>query len=244
MNKPKKNNINFNKQTNLYSNNKDYSKGNTVNNNFNNYKISNTNDRKLTYGYNKDNALENKYNNTKDNFYNENLTKTYEKEKKFIEDNYNTKNIGLLGFSFFSYLGSKAKSLFNNESEEKLIVNKSNFSEDLINNDILNRVSIVQCSANNPVEDRFNAVQLKNINGYYLSVLDGHGGNQVADYANKKLHLYFDNRFKYHENSDFQLKQKIQDSLLYAFEAVVSINILLILIYYNILFYLLGKGML
>lgn len=159
------------------------------------------------------------------------FNKNYNKEKKFVEDAYNTKNIGLLGLSFLSYLGGKAKALFSNDNDT--LTNKPTFTEDLIRNDILNRVSIVQCSANNPVEDRFNAIQLKNLNGYYLSVLDGHGGNQIADYANKKLYTYFDCRFNYHKNSDFKLKQKIEDSYIYAFEKVVRLFTYIIL--FNIL---------
>jgi hypothetical protein len=161
--------------------------------------------------------------NTESNLKNSNNT-----EKNLLESAYTTKNVGLLGYSFLSYIGSKAKSIFTTEEMKH---SPKTSEEDLTENKIINRVSIVQCSANNPVEDRFNAIQLKNIDGYYVSVLDGHGGNQIADYANKKLHVYFDNRIKFLENSDFKLKQKIHDSFMYAFEQVVSL--LYVLIFFN-----------
>ncbi len=130
-----------------------------------------------------------------------------------------TKNVGLFGISFLSYIGSKAKDLFNfkEKKEEKKI------TEELERNKIINRVTTVQCSANDPVEDRLNAVQLKNIEGIYLSVLDGHGGSFASDYAYKKLHIYFDQRMKYLENSDFQYEKKIIDSINHSFEQIVSL---------------------
>lgn len=135
---------------------------------------------------------------------------------KLIEETYSTKNVGLFGYSFVSYLTSKAKSFFH------IYENKKDTSLPVVyRNNIMNRVSIVQCSANNPVEDRFNAIQLKNLNSYFISVLDGHGGNQVADFVNKQLHIYFDERIKYLENSNYQVQHKIKESFLYAFESVV-----------------------
>jgi len=67
--------------------------------------------------------------------------------------------------------------------------------DNLTSNQIKNRVSVVQYAANNPIEDRYNAIQLKHMNGYCLQVLDGHGGPQVADFVNKKLHILFDRKY-------------------------------------------------
>lgn len=90
----------------------------------------------------------------------------------------------------------------------------------LIPNQILNRVSNIQYYANNPVEDRLNAIQLTNLNGYYLSVLDGHGGSIIVDYAYKHIPSYFDERIKSLENSDFHEDYKIIDAFNYSFQSV------------------------
>ena len=50
--------------------------------------------------------------------------------------------------------------------------------------------------SNKPCEDRFNCHQLKNLDGYYSAVFDGHGGWQVAELAMKKLHFYIDEELK------------------------------------------------
>lgn len=173
--------------------------------------------RSFSANYQKTDYDESKLTNHADH---EDTTKHDYQKEHLVESAYATKNVGLLGMSFLSYLGSKAKSIFSHQEIKKHP--EYNF-EDLMSNKIINRVSIVQCSANNPVEDRFNAIQLKNIDGYFVSVLDGHGGNQLADYANKKLHVYFDNRIKFLENSNFKLKQKINDSFIYAFDTIVSL---------------------
>lgn len=177
---------------------------------------SNTSKKSFTSGF-KPQKAENKLQNSFD--FNGNEKKEFSKEKTMIEEAYATKNVGMFGMSFLTYIGSKAKSIFSNEPPKKY---PEFTTEDLTSNKIINRVSIVQCSANNPVEDRFNAVQLKNIDGYFVTVLDGHGGNQLADYANKRLHLYFDNRLKFLENSEFKFKQMIEDSFTYTFENIVS----------------------
>lgn len=49
-------------------------------------------------------------------------------------------------------------------------------SSDFKPNHIKNRIVNLQYPANNPIEDRFDFVQLKSIQGYFISVFDGHGG--------------------------------------------------------------------
>jgi pyruvate dehydrogenase phosphatase len=68
--------------------------------------------------------------------------------------------------------------------------------EKLEMNNLTSRANIIQHNANSPIEDRYNAVELKNLPGYFLAVLDGHGGDQVAEYASRNLHKYFDTIFK------------------------------------------------
>lgn len=114
------------------------------------------------------------------------------------------------------YFFKLEKFLFFSPKRNELISNLNN----LIPNQILNRVSNIQYYANNPVEDRLNAIQLINLNGYYLSVLDGHGGSIIVDYAYKHIPIYFDERIKSLENSDFNEDYKIIDAFNYSFQSV------------------------
>lgn len=56
-------------------------------------------------------------------------------------------------------------------------------------NKIDNRTILLQYAANNPIEDRYKLFQLTAIDGFVVSVIDGHGGWQLAELAMSKLHL-------------------------------------------------------
>ncbi len=100
---------------------------------------------------------------------------------------------------------------------------KKKYAEKMSSNSINNRVCKVEISANKPSEDRCNALQLKNINGYFVAVFDGHGGEEVADYAKRELHKKFDENFKLlNEDNKILQKQKIILAIHKAFEEVVS----------------------
>jgi serine/threonine protein phosphatase PrpC len=58
-------------------------------------------------------------------------------------------------------------------------------------NKIESRVVMLQYAANNPIEDRYKVSQLTALEGYAMSVFDGHGGWQVAELAMRKLHDEF-----------------------------------------------------
>jgi pyruvate dehydrogenase phosphatase len=73
-------------------------------------------------------------------------------------------------------------------------------------NNLPKRISALQYNANDPIEDRYSAVELKNFKGYFISVLDGHGGFQLSQYANERLFRYFDEIYK-----DLKLAGKITD---------------------------------
>ena len=73
---------------------------------------------------------------------------------------------------------------------------KSYFKLIIIQNSLTNRAYILSYPANEPCEDRFNCYQLKNINGSYAGVFDGHGGWQVSELAMRKLHVYLDEALK------------------------------------------------
>jgi hypothetical protein len=84
---------------------------------------------------------------------------------------------------------------------------------ELIRNSIKNRVCVSSYNANNPSEDVYNAIQLRNITGYYLTVLDGHGGVDVANIANERLHVLFDKYMKQvaDDSDDLPLEKVIED---------------------------------
>ncbi len=62
-------------------------------------------------------------------------------------------------------------------------------------NNIEKRAGAFQHNANDPIEDRYAAFELKNFKGYLISVLDGHGGDQLSEFANKRIFKYFDNNY-------------------------------------------------
>jgi hypothetical protein len=80
----------------------------------------------------------------------------------------------------------------------------TNIQSELIRNKIKNRVCVSSYNANDPSEDVFNAIQLKNIDGYYLTVLDGHGGVEVANLANQRIHVLFDKYIKEHKEDQIE----------------------------------------
>jgi len=47
-----------------------------------------------------------------------------------------------------------------------------------------NRVAVVQYQANSPIEDTYSCEQVTNLEGYFISVFDGHGGWQLCTNIN------------------------------------------------------------
>jgi len=120
------------------------------------------------------------------------------------------------------------------DAKEKMYSSRNEFTysqqnaaeEALIPNKIKNRIFQFQKPANNPIEDRINSLQLNNIDAFFVSVLDGHGGDFVAEYANNLLPLKLEERLK--NIGDFNITDEIlKDALTYAFDEVVSINYIL-----------------
>ena len=99
---------------------------------------------------------------------------------------------------------------------------KKKLENKLKTNKIKNRVCEVHISANYPREDRCNAIQLKNLDGFFLSVLDGHGGDDVADFANKELHKKFDEKYKQiAHDENLKDQQKVKLAIYNAFQEIV-----------------------
>ena len=67
----------------------------------------------------------------------------------------------------------------------------------------------MQFDGNDPIEDRMSVSQLKNLDGYYAAVFDGHGGWQVADFCRNNLHEYIDEELK-GAKTDAQIKKAIE----------------------------------
>jgi hypothetical protein len=101
------------------------------------------------------------------------------------------------------------KSKFTNKKEIEL-------------NNLEKRAAIVQHNANEPIEDRFSAYELKNFQGYFLSVLDGHGGYQMAEFANERLYRYFDEIYKemIEKNKNMKEDEVVVNSLLKTFDKI------------------------
>jgi serine/threonine protein phosphatase PrpC len=51
----------------------------------------------------------------------------------------------------------------------------------------LNNIQQITYDANAPTEDRLVIGELKQINGYIISIFDGHGGCMLSDYASHKI---------------------------------------------------------
>lgn len=74
------------------------------------------------------------------------------------------------------------------------------------------RVSVLVNPSNQPCEDRFNCAQLKNLDGFYSGVFDGHGGWQVSELAMRRLHVILDEqlaKFGSGPKTDDQISQAI-----------------------------------
>jgi hypothetical protein len=124
-------------------------------------------------------------------------------------------------YEIFKKMMNKLRSQSNSDK------NKSTLEEKFLKSNILsNRVCKLTYAANDPIEDKLNAIQLKNFDGYFISVLDGHGGFEVADFASRELHRKFDQQFlnlmtsntgKYMSEQD-----KVVSSINYAFDEIVN----------------------
>jgi hypothetical protein len=110
------------------------------------------------------------------------------------------------------------KKLFNSIQRNEVSVSNK---DELVKNSIKNRVCEATINANHPREDRSNAVQLKNFDGYFLSVLDGHGGDEVAEFASSKLHKKFDIIYQELKSEDMNEDEKVKFAINNTFEQIV-----------------------
>lgn len=85
----------------------------------------------------------------------------------------------------------------------------------------VNEITYTHYPANNPIEDRYDIVYLKKMKGaLFLSVLDGHGGDLLSDYANKNLANYIDEAYEKNKSKFKTSKEAIVESILNGFERV------------------------
>jgi hypothetical protein len=105
---------------------------------------------------------------------------------------------------------------------ENLIDDETTTRPDIIKN----RVCEWHISANHPREDRSSSIQLKSIEGFFVSVFDGHRSDLVASIAKSDLHKKFDEgltNLKYSQYLKEEEKKRIvQESLNYAFDNIVN----------------------
>ncbi len=100
--------------------------------------------------------------------------------------------------------------------------NTGNRTKTIELNNLEKRAGIIQYNANEPIEDRYSAYELKHFPGYFMAVLDGHGGAEVAEYANERLYRYFDEIYKEMRQKNKKLTEDevVVNSLLKTFERV------------------------
>jgi pyruvate dehydrogenase phosphatase len=80
-------------------------------------------------------------------------------------------------------------------------------------NIIDNRVKSLQYEANNPCEDTLACDQLKHVQAYAISVFDGHGGPELAEYCRSKIHSFIDT-YLFERLSSFEtVGEAIKESL-------------------------------
>ena len=77
---------------------------------------------------------------------------------------------------FLPFMVSMMCGYFVVNNQKKPKKNECEAPEDSKRNNLTSRAQIVVNPSNAPCEDRFNCYQLKNLEGYYSAVFDGHGG--------------------------------------------------------------------
>ena len=101
-----------------------------------------------------------------------------------------TKETKSFSFSLFSSSGSEGSTNAQQESPEKYLNLKENSFDK-------NKISYVFYPSNDPIEDRLDIKNLTHMKGaVFLAVLDGHGGSELSDFANKRLGDYIDDFYR------------------------------------------------
>ena len=75
----------------------------------------------------------------------------------------------------------------------------------------------LQIGANNPTEDTYSIkkLTLRNSNGYFISIFDGHGGSYLSNYSNNVFYDYFIEfylNFPEHENESEKIKKSLNET--------------------------------
>jgi pyruvate dehydrogenase phosphatase len=88
-------------------------------------------------------------------------------------------------------------------------------------NKIKTRFASIQYNANFPIEDRCQGMQLESIDGYAVSVFDGHGGWQMAEFAVNNLHKELDAVLATNKKQDFaSTEEYVKESIKMAYDNV------------------------
>ena len=75
----------------------------------------------------------------------------------------------------------------------------------------------LQIGANKPIEDTYSIkkLTLRNSNGYFISIFDGHGGSYLSNYSNNVFYDYFIEfylNFPEHENESEKIKKSLNET--------------------------------
>ena len=123
--------------------------------------------------------------------------------------------------SFFCYLATSFFLYYNRNELKQLTENFFNKESNNLQCFSTKETEITNTyyPANNPIEDRYTIKFLDKIkNCLFLSVLDGHGGYYMSEFANQRLYVYFEEEMlKQNSGSD---NEKVVKSLKEAFNRV------------------------
>lgn len=129
---------------------------------------------------------------------------------KNIFNNFNLKNKYFLTSCFFAFTFCQSN---NNFFRYKQNLQCFSFTD--------NDVSFTHYPSNNPIEDRYDIKKLTNMKGgLFLSVLDGHGGFQLSEFANQRLAKYLDEAFAKNISTSKNEKEAVVQSIKDAFNNI------------------------
>jgi serine/threonine protein phosphatase PrpC len=86
---------------------------------------------------------------------------------------------------------------------------------------INHRIKSLQYEANDPCEDSLSYYQLKTIDAYAISIFDGHGGPELAEYSRSKINTFIDSFIQDNLKKPFvDIGELIKESLKWSYQKI------------------------
>lgn len=109
------------------------------------------------------------------------------------------------------------------EGEQEItdLKKSGNLGSPLLRKNILeNRIKTLQYDANKPSEDSLTFDQLRAINAYTVSIFDGHGGSELAQYSKSKISGFIDSYLTEHlgEKGERPIEELLRESLVWSYQ--------------------------